>query len=105
MPTLSPEKLEELKAAHGEILLVSHPKHGDFAFSNPGRAQYKAWMRQAQTDTADANEKLALATVVFPSKEEFLAIIDKRPAVGILCGDKVALEATGSGEVETKKFE
>jgi hypothetical protein len=98
---LTPEKISELKAAHGDKLAVVETPRGDIVFKAPTRAAYDKWIdgKHAGKAASENARELAQHCLVLPTHEEFVAILDALP--GILLGECVEACTLFSGLVET----
>jgi hypothetical protein len=101
---LDAEALKELEDKYGEIARV-RGKGGSWevVFRPPTQAEYKMFKAHLRDPryAPDAQEVLSIQCVVYPSKEEYAALLKKKPAVPEACSeafmDLVGLnvEATG----------
>lgn len=97
---LTPEKISELKAAHGEKLAVVETPRGSIVFKPPARSAYDKWLdgKAAARPASENARELAQHCLVLPTHEEFIAILDVLP--GILLGECVEACTLFSGLVE-----
>ena len=96
---LTDKQLEDLESQYGRIgHVVGFRQAWEVVFRKPTRAEYKMFRSNASNDAkkADATEILCRATVVYPSKQEFDALLDdfcgiceaSTPVLMELCGLK-----------------
>lgn len=82
-------EIDQLEAAHKRVAVVRGRPDPDGAtpwevvFRKPTRAEYKMFRANSHNPAtiADAQEKLARACVVHPSKEAFDALLEDWPAI------------------------
>lgn len=82
--TLTPEKIAELEATHGECARL-RDKQDRFVvlFRRPTRVEHRMFRSAAHNPAkiADAQEELSLACVVFPSKADYAALLERFPGI------------------------
>lgn len=108
MATLTPEKIQEIKSAHGNTPLMAV---GDLiVFKRPTRAEYDRWVdaKVAGSSQSDNARQLAQACLVFPKWDEFKELLDQRPSLLLNeCLDAM-IELAGVGgenaKLEAKKL-
>jgi hypothetical protein len=105
--SLSKEEVEALRVKHGDIEHVrGKPKKGamvdgkpdltptwEIVLRKPGRPDYVRYRSMVNdvSKRAEAHEALVRACIVYPSREEFAALLDTYPAI---CESKGANAAT-----------
>lgn len=102
---LTEDQIAALKEKHGEITVVATVE-GDCAFRLPKRAEYSRYQeflfREATRHKAP--EMLVRDCVVAPSKEEFDALLERRPGVATTCIGPVLTLAGVDTDAETKNY-
>jgi len=103
---LDAKKIEELKANHGNELVLIESRKGPLVFRKPTRAEYDRWRDQVRSDGGNSSQharELAKATLVHPDESGFDAAINDQPA--ILCQEVLdgVCELAGLGEKVTVK--
>ena len=105
---LTKEKIEELKAKHGNKPMMA--VDNAIVFVRPSRAEYDRWVdAKVAGGSASVNARqLAQSCLAFPSWDEFTAILDERPTLLLNeCLDAM-LELAGVGgeasKAEVKKL-
>jgi hypothetical protein len=106
--SLTPEKIKELKDAHGDLVCVES-KSGPLVFRRPTRTEYDRWFDLMQSDKGNASRharQLAKACRVYPDEQGFDAALDRQPA---LCSREILdavteLAGLGDDEVKVKKL-
>lgn len=96
---------EEAVANHGDDrVAIVESKLGPVLLRSPSRPEYKRFRSQLKPkgDNGDILEQLARQVVLYPSRQEFDAMLDRRPALADTVGNR-ALELAGAGEGETSK--
>ncbi len=105
---LTPDKIAELKSAHGpELAAVTGPT-GVLVFKKPERAVYDKWLDHYNGEPlnrAATTRELAQNTLVFPDYAGFIAAIDREPALlmGEILG-AITLLAGVRNDYEVKKL-
>lgn len=99
------DKLSELEAAHGEILVVTTVL-GQAAFRNPKRVEYQRFQQQLHNDKQRhmAGETLVRTCVVYPDLPTFDGWIDRKSGIISTCANKLIEFAGSDAEAEEKKF-
>ena len=106
-PALTPEKIEELRAAHGRIEVVN-AKNGAWqvVYRKPTRAEYRRFraMSHRPEAIADAQEMLARACCVHPAPATaFDALLEDFPGIpegsGKALGDLAGMSADETGKL------
>lgn len=71
MATLSTEVREALKKEHdGDVVVVSRPKFGDFAFKKPNRSIWRSYRHATKDETrVDQRDEMIASCLVFPLKK------------------------------------
>ena len=79
---LDPKILEELKAKHSDLHLLSHDGV-EVVAKRPGKAEYRRFrdMIRDEKRAADAAETFVRACIVYPDAGAVTAIIAQRPAI------------------------
>ncbi len=99
---LTKEKIDEIKAANGNTPLMAI---GDIiVFKRPSRAEYDRWAdaKVAGGSQSTNARQLAQACLVYPSWDEFTALLNERPSLLLNeCLDAM-IELAGVGGEETK---
>lgn len=97
---------QALEAQYGEIVEVE-TKGGPCAFRPCNRSEYDRYQSLIfeKKTQSKAAEVLVRATVVYPSKDEFNAILDKYPFTVSTCFSAVAEQSGLIMEPEVKKSE
>lgn len=86
MPQLTEDKIAELKTQHKELVCVRTQDGHDLVFRKPKRLEYDQWFDQRNTTPAGLS--LAQQCLVFPSPQEFMAVLEERPGV-LMCNQGV----------------
>ena len=98
--TTEQEKLDALAKEHGELHAFNTP-HGRVAFRAPKFADYQRFTDKI-TDGKGSKfvtmRELALACVVYPSREELVEVFDKMP--GLVLNAATAIQELAGTEVE-----
>lgn len=93
MAAIDPAKIEDHKAKLGSDK-VHHLKAGEYEIlvRSPGRAQWRRFMQTSAVPErrADAIEMLARDCLLEPSAKDFDALLEERPALGLIFGEEVA---------------
>lgn len=86
-----------------EELDITETKLGPIVVRTPTRGEYKRFRSQikANGDNGELVEQLGRTAVVFPSRTEFDAILNRRPALADVIGNK-ALELAGGVSAKKK---
>lgn len=77
----------DLEQKHGEILIINGRAGADgepkwaIALKKPTRAMYKMFRDQAGKGNPDAQENLVIGLCVFPERADFMALLEKFPAI------------------------
>jgi hypothetical protein len=95
--------MDKLRGEHGSVLTVGN-RHAVAVFRSADEAE---WLRfnsdvVSEREKPSAQRRLVVACCVWPSKEEFVAILAKRPGFANACAGPVA-EHSGCEEVTVKK--
>lgn len=106
----TPEKLDELKAEHGEIYLIRHPD-GEFPpviVKKPSKTEYNRFKSEASHDRKAVADKAVTGFfnrhVVYPARGDLDVILEQYPALEDAYGKKL-LELAGMVEnAEAKKL-
>ncbi len=103
---LTAEQLKELETNHKRVKRVVG-KNGawECVFRKPDRAEYKRFKSMANNPALlpDAQEALARATVVYPSREAFDALLEDYPGIPEAAADAL-LELAGVSVDESAKL-
>jgi hypothetical protein len=82
---LTTNDLDKLRAEHprGIVHLIGKGDTWECVFRAPTRAEYKMFRANAHNPTrvADANDTLAIQTVVYPAREAFQAMLETYPGI------------------------
>lgn len=101
---LTRDEIEKFQADYpGCVHLVGKGNTWECVFRAPKRAEYKLFRANAHNSAriADANEVLAMQTVVFPpSRELFDALLDRFPAIPEALAQDEAFRALTGVSVE-----
>lgn len=105
--TISPEKQAELEQ-DPDVTVLTHSDTGDqIAVRAPSKPQWKRFRAGAQSEVADkreaAEEMLVLECLVFPSKEDFQRLLERRPGSILTFVNGVARLAGYGGTAEKKE--
>lgn len=90
-----------------DVSVLTHSKTGDqIAVRPPSKSQFKRFRAAAQTDSPEkkdiAEETLVIECLVFPSREDFSALLERRPGLIIAFANAIADLAGAGGEAEKK---
>lgn len=103
MSKLSQQQIDELKAQHGQVVVVSTVE-GDCAFRVPTRAEYTRYseylFREATRHRAP--DTLVQSVVVYPSPDDFAAAVDRHPGIVTTCVGPVLTLAGVDTDADTK---
>lgn len=106
MKTIDQKTLEELKAKHGEVHVLSAENAGiQVACRRVDRATYKRLKAELAdvAKRATAFENLFLACVVFPDREAADRMLDELPALGDSFGTALWDKTIGAEDPSVKK--
>lgn len=106
----SKEQVEKATAEHGKKLIqIVCEKHGvTVLVKRPNRSEYKLFRSALNDDVkkVEAAEKLLVNCLVFPSKQEFLDILEDLPGLGdLMAGELVDEIGLGKGSAEKKPLD
>ena len=101
----SEDTIQRLKAEHGELYELEVRGYA-VLFRPPRRAEYRRFRALAldEQKRAEALERLTRDCVVWPTPEEFDALLERLPALGEVIGAKLVELAGAMEEVEIKKL-
>ena len=111
IPKLTKEKLGELHTQFGRVAHMVSPMEKDdgspeweFVIRKPTRAEFKVFRAMSSDDNrkADAQENFVRKLVVWPSVEEFNALMEEWPALCDGCGQAL-LTLSGASQKEAAK--
>jgi hypothetical protein len=101
MPTIPQDKLDELRAAHGDIWTM-YVGDTEIALRTPPTADYERFVEKAASadkkGLVSVGRALALASVVFPDAASWSALVAKHPGLAMT----VAGEATNIAALAEK---
>lgn len=105
MPQLTDAKIAELKTAHKDLVCIEIGGH-QLVFRKPKRLEFDQWLDSTATKS-QAALALSQQCLVFPTPQEYMAVIEEYPAVvsckaGIV--DTVTDLAGADGGVSAKKL-
>lgn len=90
----TPEKLAELKAKHGNILVVEFGELGYFVLQCMTKETYSDYVDAAMRDRQNANQRYAARSVLAPLASEYAVVRMRKPGLaGTIVG--LLLEAAG----------
>lgn len=100
------QQIEALKQDNGEIFLLTAETGDCIVVKPPTKIQYKRFKDTATNEKkkAYATEDLVRDCLVFPSLEQFNALLEKRPALPDVFGAAVLNIAGGAEEAQVKKL-
>ncbi len=81
---MTADQIAELEAKHGEIAILNGPAGAyQVAFRKPTRAEYRLFRANIHNPqkVAEAQEALGMATVVYPDRTAYVALIEKFYAI------------------------
>jgi hypothetical protein len=91
MPTpIDPTLLAKLKAEHGEVLHLE-TDWGDVVFRGATQEEYDRFTRE-HTDTVTRQSGIRTllgSCVVHPGKDEFYALVQRKPAITLILANKL----------------
>jgi hypothetical protein len=95
--------IEKLRAEHGSVVVVGN-KHAIAAFKAASAADWQRFSSDMmnEKEKANAQRRLVLNCRVWPSTEEFAAILEKHPAFTVVCSGPV-VDFSGAEEITVKK--
>lgn len=104
---LTQEDIDKLEVTHKRIAHLKGngtPPPWEIVLRKPTRAEYKRFraMSHNPAQVPDAQEVLARATVVYPTREEFDALLEEYPGIPEACG-KSFTELSGIAHQEDVK--
>jgi hypothetical protein len=104
--SISPEKQAALEA-DPDVTILTHSKTGDqIAVRAPSKSQWRRFRSAAMSEVQEkkemAEELLVLDCLVFPERDDLLALIEKRPGCVITFAAGV-VELAGFGGTAEKK--
>lgn len=102
---VSSETIEALKSKHGEVFEISACGY-DFVVRVPTSVECERWQDKAAEDKKKgirALGQLVRDVLVFPSLDEYDAILSKRPMLSTSLGGEVLKIAGATDDVEVKK--
>jgi hypothetical protein len=97
------DTIAELEAQHGRTVTVrSKENHGGWVcvFRKPKRLEWKRFQQEQSKQNTDALENLCRTIRVYPSKEEFMALLEEHPALPIACSEAIAEIAEVEGRLD-----
>lgn len=99
------EKLLELEERYPEGHLITGPEGHQIFVNRPGRKEWKRFVQAVEVPgkRMDALEQLVQDCRVFPEKAALDAMLDSRPALGGIFGQRCLTLAGLVGEAEVKK--
>lgn len=103
---ISKEQLDELETLHGRIAHVRSLREGEWevVLKKPRRADYKMFRSQSHNaaQASDATEILVRKLVVYPSADEFMALLEEYPAIPEACSGAVGMLVGISAAADSK---
>ena len=105
MHEIPADELAKLESLHEEGHLLTGPEGHQVFVKRPGRKEWKRFQQGAEQPgkRLDAYEQLLQDCRVFPAKAELDAMLESRPALGMLFGSRCVDLAGMVGEAEVKK--
>ncbi|HEX2863663.1 MAG TPA: hypothetical protein VHN99_03775 [Deinococcales bacterium] len=103
-PALDPKLVEQLKAEHGDTLKLLKAAGETVVVRPPRKVEYERF-RDASFDEkkrARALEQLVREAVVHPSRDEFDALLQRKPALSEVFGARVIELAGAAVEAEVE---
>lgn len=101
---IGPKILEELKAKHGDVALLTAKSGEEVVVRVPTGAEWDYFLDQREKIAARALKGLLLAVVVHPTAEEARALIGKKPGLAQVFGARVIELAGMEDEAQVKKY-
>ena len=95
-----------LEATHGRTVTVrAKENHSKWVcvFRKPKRMEWKRFQAEGAKQNVDALENLCRTICVYPTREEFLALLEEHPAVPIACSEAIAEIAEVEGRIDLVK--
>jgi hypothetical protein len=104
--SLSEETIEKLKEEHGEVWVIEVDGGQPIAFRCPTRQEFRKFKAMASDEKKkpDADDLLAREVVVYPSKADFDALLNRRPGVSMRVAGAVIEAASGEELKDAKKL-
>jgi hypothetical protein len=105
--TITQEQIDALDAQYGRVV-IARCKEGTpgpwvAAFRKPARMEWKRYQAEVKKENADALENLCRTICVYPSKEDFMTLLEEHPALPIACSEAIAEIAEVEGRLDTVK--
>lgn len=94
--TLSPDKLDALRAEHGQIFTLESSEGDEIAFRKVKRPELVRFKKDGVDEgrKVHADDNLVRSVVVFPAGAEFESLLDEQPALTLTL-TKAALKVSG----------
>ena len=83
MPNITPAKKAELEGQHGELLVLETKYGDDVAFRVASPEEWSRFVQEQMevATRAEAAWTLILVCCVFPQREEFVALLKRKPGL------------------------
>lgn len=82
---LDDKTIEELKAKHSDLMQVEEDGTS-LVFRKPTRTEYDRWFDKRNDQPTAAARELAQSTLVYPARDEMIAMLDRKPALLMCAG-------------------
>jgi hypothetical protein len=100
------ETLAALHTEHGEVWTYES-ESATVAFRCPTGPEWKRFVSTSARDqkmAPEALERLAASCIVWPSPEQYAALVDRRPGLALSVGDEVAKVARDKDPADARKY-
>ncbi len=87
MTPLTPEKIQELKATHKELICIELPTGEQLVFRKPKRLEFDLWS-DSREKGSQAGRELAQTCLVYPTNQEFMAVLEENAGI-LMCKNGV----------------
>ena len=95
-----------LETQHGRTVTVrAQERHGTWAvvYRKPKRMEWKRFQAEQGKGNTDALENLCRTICVYPSRDEFLQLLEEHPALPIACSEAIAEICEVEGRLDQVK--
>lgn len=103
---MNKEQIAKLKAEHGQDLRLVETDDAELVLRPPTRVEWAAFrsMSADKDKRQFAQEDLVRACVVYPGREDFDKLLDRRPGLGDALSEVVGEMAVGAEKIVAKKL-
>lgn len=102
------QKLEELHAKYGDLAIARPKGLGVVVCKTPEQEVWERFQEKCSSEAkgsskATAHREFVLSCLVYPTREEAIAIFQRKAAIIVRLADKLADMAGADEEIEVKK--